>query len=81
MSGFVWHDFGVLTRCVIDNGYVIITNDANKSLKMSMGRYKESALHVHDKALRLIHSPVTVRTSQNTSNWSTGEWFSEIEKR
>ncbi len=38
-------------------------------------------MHVHDKAIRLINSPVAVRTSQNTSNWSTGEWFSEIEKR
>ncbi|MGU5641169.1 hypothetical protein [Aeromonas caviae] len=38
MSGFVWHDFGVLTRCVIAKGYVIITNDAGKSLKMSMVR-------------------------------------------
>lgn len=81
MSGFVWHDFGVLTRYVIANGYVIITNDAGKSLKMSMGSYKESAMHVHDKAMRLINSPVTVRTSQNTGNWSTGEWFSGIEKR
>ncbi len=48
---------------------------------MNMGRYKERAMHVHDKAIRLINSPVAVRTSQNTSNWSTGEWFSEIEKR
>ena len=60
---------------------MIITNNADKLLKMSMGRYKESAMYVHDKALRLINSPVRVRTSQNTGNWSTGEWFSEIEKR
>ncbi|VXA82457.1 hypothetical protein AERO8C_140005 [Aeromonas veronii] len=35
-------------------------------------------MHVHDKAIRLINSPVAVRTSQNTSNWSTGEGLAKL---
>ena len=45
---------------------------------MSMETYKESALNVYEKALNLTGQNVEVRTSQNTSNWSTQVWFSDI---
>jgi len=58
---------------------VFVTNDSGKTLKMSIKKYKESALSVYEKALTLKNQSVNVRTSQNTSDWSTEEWFSEIE--
>ncbi|GAD89656.1 MULTISPECIES: hypothetical protein [Vibrio] len=75
---FVWHSFGILSEVTKDNSYVYIKNSDGRYLKMSIGRYKESALNIYDKALTLKGQNVEVRTSQNTSNWSTQEWFSEI---
>jgi hypothetical protein len=75
---FVWNSFGVLDKVSKDSSYVYIQNVVGNSLKMSMGTYKESALNVYEKALNLTGQNVEVRTSQNTSNWSTHVWFSDI---
>lgn len=75
---FVWNNFGVLSEVSKDKSYVYIKNKTGKSLKMSIRTYKESALDVYEKALTLKGQNIKVRTSQNTSNWSTEVWFSEI---
>ena len=75
---FVWNGFGVLSYVSKDDSYVYIENVNGDSLKMSIGSYKESALNVYEKALNLIGKNLEVRTSQNTSDWSTQVWFSEI---
>jgi hypothetical protein len=76
--GFVVNDFGTL-KDVIENDQVIeITNTNNQKLVMSRSKYKESADRVYAKAQNLIGKEVKVQTSQNTSNWSTDKWFSDI---
>ena len=77
---FVWHEFGLLAEVSMDDRYVYIKNTNNSTLKMSKGKYKGSALIVYDKAQTLVGSTIIVRTSQNTSDWSTEVWFSEIEE-
>ena len=77
-NNFVWNDFGRLKKVDSDNSMIYITNSEGEVLKMSKRKYKESALGVNNKAENLIGQSVQVRTSQNTANWSSTEWFSDI---
>ena len=76
--GFVRNDFGTLSRVNKDYSFVRITNTNGDSRKMSLSKYKESAEAVYSKAQALIGKEVSILTSQNTSNWSASEWFSDI---
>ena len=76
--GFVKNDFGTLSNVKKDYLFVWITNTTGNSRKMSLSKYKESAEAVYSKAQTLIGKEVTILTSQNTSDWSTSEWFSDI---
>jgi hypothetical protein len=75
---FVWNEFGTLKDVRKSPSLVIIENEQGDILKMSIKKYKESALKVYEKSKPLIGKSVIVRTSQNTADWSTQEWFSEI---
>jgi hypothetical protein len=79
MNDFVWNSFGTLANVTKSDRYVVIENSDGKSLKMSIAKYKESAISVFEKALSFQGQTVQVRTSQNTSDWSVEEWFSEIQ--
>lgn len=81
MDNYVWNDFGVLASVSQTDSLVIVKNANGESRKMSLVKYKESALEVRDKALAMIGQSVVIRTSQNTHNWSVNEWFSEIALR
>ena len=76
--GFVYNDFGILKSVDQNPGFVIITNTAGESRKMSKSKYKESADTVYSKALNLVGKEVQIQTSQKTNDWSTSEWFSDI---
>jgi len=78
---FVYNDFGTLSDVDNDGDYVWITNTDSEIRKMSIGKYKESAERVYSKAQSLIGQEVRIRTSQNTSSWSTSEWFSDISSK
>ncbi|GAL11604.1 hypothetical protein JCM19233_2594 [Vibrio astriarenae] len=81
MNNFVWSDFGVLASVRKNNSMVFIENNQGAVRKMSVTKYKENAVEVYEKAQSMIGKPVSIRTSQNTNNWDTSEWFSEIELR
>lgn len=76
--GYVRNDFGTLTNVTKENSCVVITNNKGAKLKMSITKYQESAEDVYHKAKSLIGKEVGVRTSQNTNDWSTAVWFSDI---
>ena len=78
MNNFVWTNFGRLISVSKSSSMVLIENDLGKVLKMSLNRYKDSAISVYQKAEQLINKTVIVRTSQNTSNWDSAEWFSDL---
>lgn len=79
MNNFVWNNFGVLENASTTDTMVLITNTEGQTRKMSIAKYKETAFHVFEKALTMKGKAVTVRTSQNTNNWNTSEWFSDLE--
>lgn len=76
--GFVINDFGTLSNVTKDYSYVWITNTAGERRKMSLSKFKESAEAVYSKALKLIGKEVRIQTSQNTADWETSVWFSDI---
>jgi predicted transcriptional regulator len=57
---------------------IYIVNSQGLKLKMSVAKYKATAKRVKQQAKSLIGSNVRVRTSKNTANWSSAEWFSDI---
>ena len=76
--GYVRNDFGTLSNVKKDNAFVLITNTNGARRKMSLSKYKESAEEVYSKAQTLVGKEVSILTSQNTGDWSTSEWFSDI---
>lgn len=79
MNNFVWNNFGSLVSASKVGSMVVIRNSGGDTRKMSINKYKDSALDVLNKAQTLIGQTVMIRTSQNTNDWSAQEWFSEIE--
>lgn len=76
--GYVRNDFGTLSNVKKDYSFVWITNTNGDRRKMSLSKYKETAEEVYSKAETLVGKEVSILTSQNTSDWSTSEWFSDI---
>ena len=76
--GYAYTDFGTLADVENDGFNVWITNTNGDRRKMSVRKYQESATRVYNQAQRLIGQEVRIQTSQNTANWSTSEWFSDI---
>lgn len=81
MNNFVWNEFGTLVSMSKSDSMIFIKNSVGDVRKMSITKYKEKALEVYKKAQIMVGKNVTIRTSQNTNNWSTNEWFSEIEQK
>lgn len=78
MQNFIWTSFGILSKVSKSSSMVLIENEQGQVLKMSLSKYQESAIEVYQNAQKLVGKVVTVRTSQNTGNWSTSEWFSDL---
>jgi hypothetical protein len=76
--GFIWNNFGKLKETSEDEKYLYITNYSGQSRKISKFKYSSSIPVLRQKINMLIDKECIVRTSQNTSNWSTDIWFSEI---
>lgn len=76
--GYVRNDFGTLSNVKKDHSIVLITNTNGDKRKMSLSKYQESAEAVYLKAQNLIGKEVSILTSQNTANWSSSDWFSDI---
>lgn len=76
--GYVRTNFGTLTNVRKDDYYVWITNSRGESRKMSLSKYKESAEAVFNKAQTFVGKEVSILTSQNTADWSSAQWFSDI---
>lgn len=76
--GYVRTNFGTLTNVSKDQFYVWITNSNGERRKMSLSKYKASAEAVFNKAQTFIGKEVSILTSQNTNDWSTSQWFSDI---
>lgn len=78
MTKYIWTNFGKLTRISKTSSLVLIENDNGQVLKMSLNKYRESAISVFEKAQQFQNKQIVVRTSQITGNWSTSEWFSDL---
>lgn len=76
--GYVRNDFGTLSNVKKDYSFVRITNTNGDERKMSLKKYQDSAEEVYLKAQKLIGKEVSILTSQNTADWSSSEWFSDI---
>lgn len=83
--GFAWNNFGILTHESEDEKYLYIHNDKdgirdkNHCRKISKAKYSSTLPNLRKKIQTLIGKPVIFRTSQNTANWTTSEWFSDID--
>ncbi|CAK1735035.1 hypothetical protein [Vibrio crassostreae] len=78
MNNYIWREFGILKSVNATDSTLYITSNCGKTLKMSLRKYKQQGLLVKKKAEAMLGSQVVVRTSQNTAQWSTSEWFSEL---
>ncbi|WP_421346105.1 hypothetical protein [Aeromonas veronii] len=78
MSGYIWTNFGVLKDVKQEGQMVIITNEMGSTRKMSITKYGESAIAVGRRCYPLIGQSIDIQTSQNTAEWCTKEWFSDI---
>lgn len=76
--GFAFNDFGTLKKVEKNRSLVVITNTNGEQRKMSRNKYQESADEVYEKALGFVGREVSIQTSQNTNDWSTSVWFSDI---
>lgn len=81
MNNFVWNECGTLVSVSKSGSMIFIKNSVGDVRKMSITKYKEAALEVYENARIMVGKNVTIRTSQNTNNWCTIEWFSEIEQK
>ncbi|CAM4439799.1 hypothetical protein [Vibrio agarivorans] len=71
--------FGVLSKVQRDRyNNLVITNSDGKSLKMTT-KYPEIG-EIEAKATQLLGCTVAVFTSQTTANWSTLEYFCDLER-
>ena len=78
LTNFVWNKFGKLIDVRQHNNMLKITNDHGDVRQMSIKKYKQSAHNVEAKAKTLIGQDIEYRTSQNTKNYSTDVWFSDV---
>jgi hypothetical protein len=76
--GFAWNNFGVLDDWDEDPRYLYIFNQNRDWRKISKSKYAPAIPNLKAKIETLKGKPILFRTSQNTSSWSTTEWFSDI---
>lgn len=78
--GFLWTEFGILERSFesSDGRYLFIENDQHETRKISLTKYAAAIPRLRDKIAILNKRAIQIRTSQNTGDWSTSEWFSDI---
>ena len=77
-QNFSNNNFGVLKYVTKDEKYVRIQNEDGEMRLMSRKKYRHNADAIEKKARALIGKKVSIRTSQNTKDWSTDKWFSDI---
>lgn len=75
--GFTWTKFGIMAPPQEDAFYLYAVNTDGSKRKLSKRTYP-TAPAIKQKCISLIGHPTVIRTSQNTANWSTSEWFSDI---
>ena len=76
--GYSWNNFGVLIKESEDNQYLYIHNSDGQTRQISKSKYATSIADLRVKIQKLLGKPIIFRTSQNTSNWTTSKWFSDI---
>ena len=76
--GYSWNNFGVLIKESEDNQYLYIHNPDGQTRQISKSKYATSIADLRVKIQKLLGKPIIFRTSQNTSNWTTSKWFSDI---
>ena len=76
MNNFIWTKFGKLSG-VHGEEQLHIVNENGEERIMSE-KYRGMIPKVKSKAEQLIGKSVEFRTSQNTAEWSTNKYFSDI---
>ncbi|MBL7005287.1 MAG: hypothetical protein ISR69_14810 [Gammaproteobacteria bacterium] len=76
--GYIWTNFGQLSDSDDDGRYLYITNDSGDRRQMSLVKYAPSIPKIKEKINILKGKYIQIRTSQNTSSWSSDTWFSDL---
>ena len=76
--GYSWNNFGILVRESEDELYLYIHNKNGEFRQISKKKYFSDIPNLRQKIKTLLGKPINFRTSQNTSDWSTSKWFSDI---
>ena len=76
--GYSWNNFGVLVRESEDELYLYIHNQNGEFRQISKKKYFSDIPNLRQKIKTLLGKPINFRTSQNTSDWPTSKWFSDI---
>ena len=74
---FLWADFGILDKPEEDTFYLYAINTSGEKRKISKRKYKNWP-YILKKIELLYNKPCILRTSQNTGDWKSSEWFSDI---
>ena len=77
--GFSWNQFGILAFSREDSDNFYIVNAQKEERKVSKKAYAAQIPNLKKKVEALKGKPILFRTSQNTADWSTGTWFSDID--
>lgn len=75
---FIWTNFGQLSDSNDDGRYLYIINDSGDRRQMSLIKYTSSIPKIKEKINILKGESIQIRTSQNTGDWSSGTWFSDL---
>ena len=76
--GYSWNNFGVLAKESEDNQYIYIHNPDGQTRQISKLKYASSIPILRIKIQKLLGKPINFRTSQNSADWTTSKWFSDI---
>ena len=76
--GYSWNNFGILVRESEDELYLYIYNPNGEFRQISKKKYFSDIPNLRQKIKTLLGKPINFRTSQNTSDWPTSKWFSDI---
>ena len=74
---FTWNSFGIMAPPHADDLYIYAVNEQGDTRKLSRKKYPNFGT-ITKKCSMLVGYPVIIRTSQNSSAWSTNKWFSDI---
>lgn len=78
LTNFVWSEPKTLKQVIKNDSLVSLIFDDNTKVKMSRKKYRDAADDVFNKATALKGQQIVYRTSQNTGDWSSDQWFSDI---